>query len=156
MAKIMHAKNTVAGSQAECYITIDGTRYNIMHGINFKATIDKTKTEVPILGKTGKGHKTTGWNGTFEMTVHYVSSVFRDLLVKYKNSGEDVYFDIQVSNEDGTSAVGRQTIVFKDCNLDGGVLAMFDADAEYLTEDLSGTFEDFEMPETFSTLEGMI
>ena len=31
----------------------------------------------------------------------------------------------------------------------------FDADAEYLDEDMDFTFEDFEMPETFSLLAGM-
>ena len=36
-----------------------------------------------------------------------------------------------------------------------GQLAKFDADAEYLDEDMDFTFEDFEMPETFSLLAGM-
>lgn len=39
--------------------------------------------------------------------------------------------------------------------MDGGLLAKFDADAEYLDEDMDFTFEDFEMPETFSLLAGM-
>lgn len=39
--------------------------------------------------------------------------------------------------------------------MDGGLLAKFDADAEYLDEDMDFTFEDFEMPETFTTLAGM-
>jgi len=64
-------------------------------------------------------------------------------------------FDIQVTNEDPTSSVGRQTIIHKDCNLDSGILAKFDADAEYLDEEISGTFEDWEMPEEFSLLDGM-
>ena len=39
--------------------------------------------------------------------------------------------------------------------LDGGVLAKFDADGEYLDEDLDGTFEDWSMPEEFNVLDGM-
>jgi len=35
------------------------------------------------------------------------------------------------------------------------LLAKFDADAEYLDEDMDFTFEDFEMPEIFSLLAGM-
>lgn len=73
----------------------------------------------------------------------------------YKDTGEDVYFDIQVTNEDPTSSVGRQTVILKDCNIDGGILAKFDADAEYLDEDMDFTFEDFEMPEAFTMLAGM-
>ena len=67
----------------------------------------------------------------------------------------DIYFDIQITNEDPTTSVGRQTIILKDCNLDGGILAKFDADAEYLDEDVDFTFEDVEMPEKFNLLAGM-
>lgn len=152
---ILRARDTVAGSLAKCFATIDGRRYEFMHMINFLAEIKKTKNKVPILGKTGKGNKASGWEGTFEGTAHYNTSVLRELLYTYKETGKDIYFEIQVTNEDPTSSIGRQTVILKGCNLDGGVLAKFDADAEYLDEDISGTFEDFEIPEKFALLEGM-
>ena len=62
-------------------------------------------------------------------------------MYRYKSTGEDVYFDIQVTNDDPTSSAGRQTVILKDCNIDGGVLARFDADDDYLDEELSFTFE---------------
>lgn len=157
MAKntIMNAKDTVSASLAECFATIDGKRYNLMQAINLEAKFDKNKSEVPILGKTGKGNKSTGWKGTGSATFHYNTSLFRELLYKFKETGEDTYFDIQITNEDPTSSVGRQTVILKDCNIDGGVLAKFDADAEYLDEDMDFTFEDFEIPEKFSLLDGM-
>lgn len=151
----MNAKDAVSASLAECFITIEGNRYNFMQAINLEASIEKTKAEIPILGRTGKGNKTTGWKGSGSATFHYNSSIFRELLYRYKETGEDIYFDIQITNEDPTSSVGRQTIILKDCNVDGGILAKFDADAEYLDEDLDFTFEDWEMPETFSHLQGM-
>jgi len=155
MANIMNAKDTVSASLAECYVTIDDKRYNFMQAINLEAKIEKTKTEVPILGKTGKGNKSTGWKGTGNATFHYNTSIFRNLLKQYKEYGEDIYFDIQITNEDPTSAVGRQTVILRDCNMDGGILAKFDADGEYLDEEIDFTFEDFEIPETFSVLSGM-
>ncbi len=156
MAATMHAKDTISASQAECYITIEGNRYNFMQAISLEAKIEKTKKEVPILGKTGKGNKATGWKGTGSAKFHYASSLFRELMERYKNTGEDVYFDIQVTNEDETSAVGRQTVILKDCNVNGGILTKFDADADYLDEELDFTFEDFDMPETFNLLDGML
>ena len=152
---VMHAKDTVSASLAECYVTLERKRYNLMQAINLEANFEKNKTEVPILGKTGKGNKATGWTGTGSATFHYNTSVFRMLMYRYKETGEDVYFDIQVTNEDPTSAVGRQTVILKDCNVDGGILAKFDADAEYLDEDMDFTFEDFEIPEQFKLLQGM-
>lgn len=155
MPNTMNAKDAISASLAECFVTIDGNRYNFMQAINLEARFEKKKTEIPILGKTGRGNKSTGWSGTGSATFHYNTSIFRELMVRYKNTGEDLYFDIQVTNEDPTSSVGRQTVILKDCNIDGGILAKFDADADYLNEDMDFTFEDFEMPEKFNLLEGM-
>lgn len=152
---ILKAKDTISASLAECFITIDGNRYNFMQAINLEAKVEKTKSEVPILGKTGKGNKSTGWKGTGSATFHYNTSIFRKILEKYKNTGEDTYFDIQITNEDDTSEAGRQTVILKDCNIDGGVLAKFDADGEYLDEDMDFTFDDFEVPEEFNLIAGM-
>lgn len=152
---IMKGKDAVSAKLAECFVTIEGNRYYMMQMINFEAKFEKNKMNVPILGKTGEGNKSAGWKGTFSCTAHYNQSIFRELMLRYKNTGEDVYFEIQVTNEDPTSAAGRQTVVFIDCNINGGILAKFDADGEYLDEDIDGTFEDFTMPETFTLLDGM-
>lgn len=152
----MNARDAVSAALAECFVTIDGSRYNFMQAIGLEASIEKIKTEVPILGRTGMGNKAAGWKGTGSATFHYNTSIFRQLLYRYKDTGEDIYFDIQVSNEDPASAAGRQTVILKDCNINGGVLAKFNADEEYLDEEMEFTFEDFEMPETFTALDGMI
>ncbi len=154
--QIMNAKDSVSAKLAQCFVTIDGQRYNFMQAINLEASIEKTKSEVPILGKTGKGNKATGWNGSGSATFHYNTSIFRDLLLRFKNTGEDIYFDIQVTNEDPTSSVGRQTVILRDCNIDGGLLTKFDADGEYLEDEFDFTFEDFEIPEKFTKLNGMV
>ena len=151
----MRAKDAVSAKLAECFITVGNNRYNFMQAINFEAKFEKIKTEVPILGKTGNGNKPNGWKGTFSATFHYNTSIFREMMQRYKDTGEEVYFEIQVTNADPASAAGRQTIVFVDCNIDGGILAKFDADGDYLDEELEGTFEDFRMPETFSLIDGM-
>jgi hypothetical protein len=152
---IMKGKDALSAKLAECFVTIKGRRYNFMQMKDFEAKFEKTKTVIPILGRTGQANKANGWNGTFSATAHYNQSVMRQMHVDYKDTGEDTYFEIQVTNEDPTSAAGRQTVVFIDCNLDGGILAKFDADGEYLDEEFEGTFEDFKMPESFALLAGM-
>lgn len=151
----MKAKDALSAKLAECFVTVGNNRYNFMQAINFEANFERTKTEIPILGKTGMGNKSTGWKVTGSATFHYNSSIFRQMMQHYKDTGEDVYFEIQVTNEDPTSDAGRQTVVFLGCNIDGGILAKFDADGEYLDEDMDFTFEDFKMPETFNLLDGM-
>ena len=153
---VMKAKDTLFAALAECFVTIGSRRYNFMQAINLEANFEKNKTEVPILGKTGKGNKASGWKGTGSATFHYNTSIFRQMMLQYKDTGEDIYFEIQISNDAPTSGAGRQTMILIDCNIDGGILAKFDADGEYLDEEMEFTFEDFKMPETFKDLEGFL
>lgn len=153
---VMMGKDAISAPLAECYATIDGKRYNLMQAINLEATMEKVKTEVPILGKTGKGNKANGWTGSGSATFHYNTSIFRKIMLEYARTGKDLYFDMVIINSDPTSAVGEQTIVLKGCNLDSIVVAKFDADGEYLDEELDFTFESWEMPQEFAMLDGMM
>ncbi len=156
MQKVMQAKDAVSAKLAECFATIEGNRYLMMQAKKFEAKFEKEKQKVSILGKTGQGNKTTSWSGSGSMTIYHNTPIFNELMLKFKNTGEDIYFDIQISNEDIVSAAGRQTMIFKDCNIDGGILAAFDADGDFLEQDIDFTFEDFEMPEKFKILDGMM
>ena len=156
MAQKMLAKDSIAAPLAECYVTINGNRYNFMQAINLEANIEKTKTEVPILVQTVKRHKAVGWNGTGSATFHFNTSMFAKLLENYKNTGEDVYFDIQVTINDPTSAAGKYIVFLTSCNLDGGTLTKFDADAEYLDCNLNFTFDNFSVYKEFERLDGML
>lgn len=152
---IMSALDTVTGSLAQCFITLDGNRYNMMNMIDFEATMKINKTEVPILGSPNKPNRTTGWSGEWKGKCHFNTSVFRKAMYNYAKTGQVPVFEIQVTNEDKTTRVGRQTVILKDCQFDELVLAKFDADGEYLDEELSGTYDSFEMPEEFTPLQGM-
>lgn len=152
----MKGKDALSAKLAKCFVTIGKNRYNFMQAINLEANFGKTKTKVPILGRTGAGNKSSGWEGTGKAAFHYNTSIFREMMVAFKDTGDDVYFEIQIENEDPTSAAGRQTMVLMDCNIDGGILAKFDADGEYLDEEIDFTFDDFKMPESFKLLVGMV
>lgn len=151
----MNAKDAVYGSLAECFVTLDDNRYNFMSLTEFESQWEVNVTEVPILGKVGMGHKAAGGKGTWSGTAHYNQSIFRKIADTYQKTGVMPYFEIQVTNEDPTSAVGRQTIIHHDCLCDTFTLAKFQAGEELLEEDLSGTFESWDMPESFAVLDGM-
>lgn len=149
---IRKGRDTLSAKKAECLITIGDRRYVFGNMIDFEANFEKNKVEVPILGKVMTSHKTIGGSGTFSGTMHYNQSVLRQMAIDYKNTGIDDYFTIQITNEDPETNLGRQTTILYDCNLDSQLLAKFDADGEYLDEDVEGTFEDFTMPESFAQL----
>lgn len=152
----MAARDAVSGKLADCFITISGKRYNFMQATNLETSFEKTKTEVAILGRTMPGNKATGGKGKGKATFHYNTSIFRKVMEHYKDTGEDIYFDMQVTNEDPTSRAGRQTTIYLDCNIDSVILAKFDAKDDVLSEEMEFTFEDFKIAEEFKTLEGML
>ncbi len=151
---VMSAQDAIYGSLAECYITIDGRRYKFMSMTDFESKWDVTIKEVPILGVVGMGHKAAGGKGTWKGTAHYNQSVIREMGDKYQKTGVMQYFEIQVSVEDPGSSVGRQTIIHRNCLCDSYTLAKFKAGEDLLDEELSGTFESWDMPEKFRVLEG--
>ncbi len=88
MAVIMNVKDAVSASLAECYVTIEGKRYNFMQAINLEAKMEKTKKTVLFWAKTGKGNRSSGWKGTGSATFHYNNSVFqRDFIYILKKKG---------------------------------------------------------------------
>ena len=151
----MHARDSVHGSLASCFVTIDGRRLNFMSLTDFESIYEINITDVPIRGRINMGHKAAGGNGTWSGTAHYNQSHIRAFVDEYQKTGVMPYFEIQVTNEDPTTRIGRQTIIHHDCLCDSVVLAKFETGAEVLTEELSGTFESWDMPETFADLEGM-
>lgn len=154
----MAARNAVSAKMAECYVTIDGNRYNFMSAINLEVTFEKNKTEVPILGRMTKGHKVTSASITGSAEFHYNTSIWRQIAYKLQDTGEDVYFTMEITNNDITASdVGAQTIVLYGCNVDSVMLAAFDADNDdTLTETMDFTAESFEIKTPFKQMPGML
>ncbi len=153
---IMDAINALYGGNAQCYVTIDGRRYNFMSMTEFESKWEVNITDVPILGKIGMGHKPAGGKGTWSGTAHYNQSCLREMANKYQKTGVLPYFEIQVTNEDPTGNLGRQTVIHRDCLCDSFILAKFKAGEELLDEELSGTFESWDMPEKFNDMDGFV
>ena len=158
MAQTMQARNALSAKMAECYVTVDGNRYNFMSAINLEVTFEKNKTEVPILGRMNKGHKSTSSSISGSAEFHFNTSIWRELAYRFQETGEDLYFEIQITNDDITASdVGRQTIILYGCNFASVILAKFDADSDdSLTESMDFTAEYFEMPEKFNLMNGML
>ncbi|AUN11203.1 phage tail tube protein [Clostridium botulinum] len=145
----LKAGDTISGQEARAFLTVDGRNEELFYAKKLESKVEKKKTEVKTLGKRGEQHKAAGWSGSGTLTVYYVTSLFRELMIKYMKTGVDTYFDVSVTNEDPTSSVGKQTVVLKDCNLDEVSMAMFDVESEVLEEDMGFTFDDVDLLNKF-------
>lgn len=148
----LRAKDAVGGAMGTCFAIIDGERYELMQVKEVTATVKKTKTELSILGLTAKQVKSGGWSGTGKMKAYYVSSLFREMMLKYMKNGEDLFFELLITNKDPDSEAGRQSVLLKGVNLDEMVLAALDVDSSALEEEMTFTFEDAELMESFAAL----
>ena len=146
----LKAEQIISGQAGRAYANIDGRNRELMYLKSIDASVTKRKTAVRTLGKTGDQFKAAGWSGKGKMTVYYVTSLFREMMLDYMKTGRDSYFDIVVINEDENADAGRQTVVLKNCNLDSVLLARLDVDADNLDEEVSFTFDGAELLDSFA------
>lgn len=150
----LKAGDTISGQEAVATMLVkndDGTTTveQMFYGKNLEATVEIEKTDVYTLGKRGAQHKPTGWSGSGDITIYYVTSLFRKMAVQYIKTGRPVYFDMTVVNNDPGSTVGTQTTVLKNCTLDSVIIAKFDVESEVLDESVSFTFDDVDILDEF-------
>ena len=154
--KYMEAKDAISGKEGALYATIENGEKKEVKQVaeckNISEKITKNKSEFIALGYRGTQHKATGWTGTGTMVIHYASSRWAKMMIDYAKDGIDVYFKLQVINEDPTSSLGRQTVTLIDVNLDEAEIAKLDTEADFLDQSMNFTFSGVEMPDKFKEL----
>ena len=83
------------------------------------------------------------------MTVYYVSSLFRKVMVDYMKNGVDTYFELMLTNEDPTGDTGRQTVLLKDVNIEEMLIGKLDVDEAAMDEEMKFTFGGVELLDEF-------
>ncbi|MDD5987298.1 MAG: phage tail tube protein [Eubacteriales bacterium] len=148
--------DTISGKEGYVFVTINGKRYTYMQLTEIEATLDVKAGTVETLNSAMTGHKPGTMEGKFKGKGFYVSDEMRKAWTEYKDgAGAAPYFTMQIVNNDSTSKAGRKTTTLYDCLSDSLTLAKLEAGTESLDEDISGTFDDWDLPETFKTLDGM-
>lgn len=152
---ILREMDAISGKHAKAYVTINGQVEELFYAKSLEATIEKTKVDVPVLGKTNTPQRGAGWTGSGTLTVYYLTSKFRQLMRDYINTGQDFWFELMVVNEQPGSSTGKQTVFLKGCNLDSVIAARFDASSDdMLEEELPFTFHGYEVKDQFTPITG--
>lgn len=136
---------------ATAFVSVGNNRYAMLMAKDFEAKMSVETKEVPTLGRTVKGVKPVGATIKFKMTIYKCTEIFDEIVETYKNTGVMPTFDIQTTNDDPASSVGRSSKIYTDCVLDGDVLlSMFDADGEFVEQEIEGYAQDFTRPEKYT------
>lgn len=148
------AQDAPNGKQGKAFITLHKDTGDEIHElfsakkINMK--VDYTKTDFKVIGTTTIQKKTTGASKTGTMTIYQGTPLFIEMAREYEANGKVLYFDLQVTNEDPSTRIGKQTIAYYDCSLDSIPLSILDADADFLEEEVGLSYRAFEVLDTFN------
>ena len=146
----LKAEEIISGQEGRAYLKVNGRNRDLLYLKSVEAVVTRKKTAVRILGRSGDQYKAAGWSGRGKMSVYYVTSLFRELMIQYIRTGKDVYFNLVVVNDDGNSSFGRQTVALRNCNLNSVVLAKLDVNADNLDETVEFTFDGAELLDSFA------
>ncbi|MDL1163680.1 phage tail tube protein [Yersinia pestis] len=148
----LRASDTISGQEGKAFVKIGDRMEEMFYIKTLEATVEKEKAELKTMGQRAVQHKAIGWKGSGTMTIYYVTSLFRELMMEYIQTGKDAYFMIEVLNEDPGSSTGRQKVFLEGFNLDSVIMASLDTEAEALEEEVAFTFENVRIETPFNPL----
>lgn len=144
-------EDAISSKEGTAFITINGRNHDLFYAKKIETKMSKNKEDVKAIGKRSVGKKATSWSGSGTLTIHAVTSVFKEMFVDYANNGVDQYFSLQLTNEDTSTKWGRETKVLTGCNFDEIDFANLDSDDGLLEQELPFTFDGVELLEKFNS-----
>jgi len=150
MTGIMDVSKTVNGAKGECYVTLDGNRYNFAHVTKIETKFDNNNQEVKLLGETSIKNKLGQVKNTGTATFYYNTSILRKVQQKYQDTGVSTRFEIVIVNNDPDSTAGTQISSYQGCLLSSGTYAKLDTGSTVMDEDVDFTFEKVQYAESFT------
>lgn len=143
-------RDTLNGAAGKAVLIRDGQVQELFGAKNVKTQAEISSTDMKVIGTKKAQQKPGSVKQSGTMTVYYGTPLFLDMLAQYIRSGIMPYFNLQITNDDPTTTVGVQTVVYYNCKLSGTIpLSVLDAEADMLTMDISFTYEDFEILSAF-------
>ena len=131
----MNTQDAVSANFAECFVTLDGTRYSMLMAKEFEGKASVNTKEVYKLGGVVVGHKAQTIALAFSMTIYKCTEIFDQVVERFIKTGVMPTMDIQTSNDDPATSVGRSTKIYNNCILDGDVLlSMFNAEGDFVEQ----------------------
>ena len=143
--KTLFPGDTISSKEATIFVTIDGENIPVIEATELTAKLEKNKENVETIGNRMNGHKTTSMEGTGSFNRYVVNSTFLEKGLDFMNGGSDLYFSINCTIDDSTSAAGKQTVLLTGVNLDDINILNVTSDDDVMTDETDFTFEGFQL-----------
>jgi type VI protein secretion system component Hcp len=138
-------RDALNGKSGSAFMTVDGQNHELFQLKKFQSDAEFQESDFKVVGTTLVQKKTTGVTLTGSMTIYYGSPLFIKLLNEYLKTGKLPYFTLQITNDDPGTTVGKQIVALYNCKLSKVPVAMLDADADWLEEEVSFSYTGIEV-----------
>lgn len=142
-------RDALNGKSGKAFATIDGKNYEMFGLKKFQSDAEFQETDFKVVGTTLVQKKTTGVALTGSATIYYGTPLFLEMLRTYLKTGRLPYFTFQITNDDPSTSVGTQTVALYNVKLSKMPVAMLDADADFLEEEISFSYTNVEVLSAF-------
>lgn len=142
-------RDALNGKKGKAFLTVNGRNNELFSIKKFQSDGEFQESDFKVVGTTLVQKKTTGVTLTGTMTIYYGTPLFLDMLQTYLKTGTLPYFTIQITNDDPSATVGTQTVALYNCKLSKVPVAMLDADAEWLEEEVTFSYTNLEVLNAF-------
>ena len=137
-------RDALNGKSGKAFMTINGKNYEMFGLKKFQSDAEFQESDFKVVGTTLVQKKTTGVALTGTATIYYGTPMFLQQLQTYLKTGRLPYFTFQITNDDPSTSVGVQTVALYNVKLAKMPIAMLDADAEWLEQEISFSFTNIE------------
>lgn len=143
-------RDALNGKSGKAIVTENGRNQELFGLKKLQLDAEFQESDFKVVGTTLVQKKTTGVTLTGSLTIYYGTPLFLSMLQTYIRTGRLPYFTIQVTNDDPSSSVGVQTVAVYNCKLSKVPIAMLDADAEWLEEEVTFSYTNIEVLNAFN------
>ena len=148
--KVMNTNDAPVAKWAEVFVTRGNNRYAMLMCKNFEGKASISTQDVPRMGSVIMGKKPTTVELSFTMTIYKCTEIFDDVLDDFIKTGVMPLLEIQTSNEDPATSMGRSTKIYNDCVLDGDVLlSLAGSEDDFIEQEISGFAGGYTRPEKY-------
>lgn len=144
------AQDSLRGTAGTAFMEVDGENVLLFGLKKFESDAEIETGEFKVCGALVTQNKPKGVKYSGTATVYYGTPAFLKILTEYKKTGRFPTIKFQITNDDPSSSMGAQTIGVYNVLLTKIPIIRLNDSVESLQEDISFTFNDFEVLKWFN------
>lgn len=143
-------RDALNGKSGKAFMTIDGKNIELFGLKKFELSAEFDEADFKVVGTVLTQKKTTGVTMTGTATVYYGTPHFLRVLKEYLTSRRIPEITFQITNDDPSTSVGVQTVAIYGVKLSKVPVALLDAEADFLEEEIEFSFTGIEVLSEFA------